>query len=822
MTLRRKDWKRLSNPACRPQNKMFLLALAAFNALFLEFTLLKLLDIILYANLALLIISLAFFAFGLSALFVGALRTEKHTARVDQLIGKNYISAHILAVLALFVFIKTQNLAYTDLLNLRGGALFQWLCFIFLITVPFMINGVAICWLFVREHRTPRAYFFDLSGAGVAALLFPFVLGTGGIDACFLLLGFSTALPLFVKFSGKRRTLNLVLLALFGLSYLLIRDSPLTPYTEKWRTPYSESSLENSLWVPTGRIDVVAGRDAHVKTVVYDGGNIGSPLFRFDGDYAGLRRRGEENPEADYLRAGVLASHLLKADQGAEVLQIGIGAAQEVKAALSFGAAKIIGVELNPAVIRLLRSRYSDFGGHVLNDPRLQLVFGDGRGFLERHSGQFDIIQLFSTYIQSAFMQGRGALDANYLYTTEAFETYFRHLKPGGLLHLNHPNPYRLVRNAAQAWKNLGHEDFRRHVIVIADREARDIFPTLLIKESPFTAVEAAALTRLHAASRLFDYVYEISPFTPDRTPYWREILSGDPLAMRDYFYDVSITGDDRPFSSNFYNFRFVPTAGALERLDRPERNVFETLARHVYSPINVLRWSAPLLLGILCLVLLIPLQKTGRPARLAAKTGFALLGVTYIGLQYWVLFQFSRFLDSPHLGAPYVISVFVLAAGLGGLLLGPAASSVEPAPKDVASPQTGFSLKSWLAPAALLVMAGILQLGSGNLADILYRAEEPLVRTAAVSACIALVGFCSGFFFPAAFFGVRGLEPADRMRLWALNSLCAALAGPLILTLFLNCGFRTSFTLLAGANFVLFIVWMLADRFAGSFAGAK
>ena len=53
-----------------------------------------------------------------------------------------------------------------------------------------------------------------------------------------------------------------------------------------------------------------------------------------------------------------------------------------------------------------------------------------------------------------------------YLQTADAYEEYFSHLKPDGILQINHMAYPRMVTTAALAWKRMGRTDFARHVAV--------------------------------------------------------------------------------------------------------------------------------------------------------------------------------------------------------------------------------------------------------------------------------------------------------------------------------------------------------------------
>lgn len=87
--------------------------------------------------------------------------------------------------------------------------------------------------------------------------------------------------------------------------------------------------------------------------------------------------------------------------------------------------------EINPLVLDLAESQFT----YLKDTPaKVEVALGDGRLVLEREpSQQFDLL------VMDAFS---GDSVPVHLITREAFQTYFRHIKPGGLLAVNISNRY--------------------------------------------------------------------------------------------------------------------------------------------------------------------------------------------------------------------------------------------------------------------------------------------------------------------------------------------------------------------------------------------
>lgn len=119
--------------------------------------------------------------------------------------------------------------------------------------------------------------------------------------------------------------------------------------------------------------------------------------------------------------------------------------------------------EINDAVLDIARTQFS-YLADCGCDPAV--VMGDARLSLEREPGpQFDVL------VVDAFS---GDSIPVHLLTREAFEVYFRQLKPGGILAVHVTNTYLdLARPVAAVARSLGRE---AHLIVNAADDAGDTF----------------------------------------------------------------------------------------------------------------------------------------------------------------------------------------------------------------------------------------------------------------------------------------------------------------------------------------------------------
>ena len=85
---------------------------------------------------------------------------------------------------------------------------------------------------------------------------------------------------------------------------------------------------------------------------------------------------------------------------------------------------RLVLAEIEPGALGVARA-FGRWNGDVLDDPRLQIVFNDGRNFLATTQEKFDVISADPLHPWSG--------GAGYLYTREYFRTVSERLAPGGI-----------------------------------------------------------------------------------------------------------------------------------------------------------------------------------------------------------------------------------------------------------------------------------------------------------------------------------------------------------------------------------------------------
>ena len=108
------------------------------------------------------------------------------------------------------------------------------------------------------------------------------------------------------------------------------------------------------------------------------------------------------------------------------VLVVGLGSGMTLGAtSIHPSVEQVTLAEIEPKVIGVARA-FEEYNHHVLDNPKLKIVFNDGRNFLLTTKEKFDVITADPIH---PWFRGAG-----YLYTTQYFKLAADHLQPGGVI----------------------------------------------------------------------------------------------------------------------------------------------------------------------------------------------------------------------------------------------------------------------------------------------------------------------------------------------------------------------------------------------------
>jgi spermidine synthase len=355
---------------------------------------------------------------------------------------------------------------------------------------------------------------------------------------------------------------------------------------------------------------------------------------------------------------------------------IGPGGGNEIFVAHSMGAARIVGVELNPAMLDATYRTYADFSGHLYGTSNARAVVSEGRAFARSLGSEekFDIIQMSGVDTWAGLSSGAYVLSENFLYTTQAFQDFYAHLKDDGILsigrfRLDPPREsLRLVSVALQALRELGVARPEEHVAALSF--GTSFMGRLLVKRSPFSPSEVKLLQReVERAGGGGELYY--APGAVHDNPYSRLAVSfaarKEQAFFEEYPYDVTPVTDDRPFFFEYYKwsrlFRDLahPGTGGQVGANRPVGLII----------LGGLLAQVGLLVLVFVLAPLWLFRKDGMkvPRWGSAVLYFSCLGLGFMFVEIGLMQRFVLFLAHPAYAIPVVLATLLVSSGAGSLV---------------------------------------------------------------------------------------------------------------------------------------------------------
>ena len=770
--------------------------------LLLELLLTRVFSVVMFHHFSFLAVSLAMSGIGLGGLIVNL---RPRWFRADNITS----TGPVLAVVFAFTVITASWVAFNTPIRLQDDAE-NWRRVVTVLLaslVPFAAGGLVVAHILTfNSERANRLYFFDLMGAGMAAVLFVPTIAILGAPSTLLLAAAIGAMGGACLASGTRAraTCGVVavgLLAVTGANasrgFFDVRFAkggrPAPSLVTRWNS-FSRVEVQGVRGdMERLRAPLSFGFSSQLRAQVrelyllYDADAM-TQIVGFDGDLA----------KVSYLLSDVTAApHHVRSNE--RVLVIGAGGGRDILAALRTGAQHVTGVEINDITVDLMRGRFRDYtGGLYVDVPKVEIINEDGRSFVGRTSARFDLIQASLVDTWAASSAGAYALAENSLYTVEAFRDYFAKLRPDGMLSFSrwYATPpvevLRVVSLAREALDQIGVSAPARHVAIVRTDSRvtqRPSLATIMIKLSPFTDAEITALidwSRL----MLFDVAYVPPTESANGSePAFATLLGSRSDAARfveTAQFDLSPTTDDRPFF-----FDRVPLAAWLrQRVGLPAPAFASSeLPLSSRTLLTALVVTAATTLLLLCLPLLLGQRAAdtlpiGR--RLAWIGYFASLGVGYIVVEVVLIQRFNLYLGNPSYALTVVLFTMLVASGCGALVA-----------------------QRWTQPAALIatlvvvcVGVGIVALGIGSLIGSTLRASTPM-RIAIAALFVAPVAFVMGIPFPT---GLRLAGRASQSLVswaWAVNGGASVFGSVLAVIVSMAAGFSSSL-LLAGAGYLV------------------
>ena len=749
-------------------------ATAFFAALFLlcastltyEVVLTRILSVVCWYYLAFVSVSTAMFGMTAGALAV-QLRPEYFSDRdTPRRIGQAALGMAISMPISLMTM-----LAVPLDLSLAIQTLYSFLLLSATISTPFFFSGIAVC---LSLTRTPfpigRIYFADLLGASAGCLLATgLLMAIDGPSAIFVVsaLLFVSA-SLYFRFAkdhklSKRSVLGaFCLLAVAGLN-----SSSLHGIQPIWAKGFIDkrNNLIAEKWNPISKVRAIR---MELKEAPFWGPSPRTPKvlveqigLDIDNDAAtSITRYQSDFSKYDYLRYDV-TSIAPQMRPGGTAAIIGVGGGRDILNCALNGFRRIVGIEVNSAIVEMTTRRFGDFSG-LNRIPGVEIHLDEGRSYLTRTGERFDVIQASLVDTWAATSAGAMTLSENALYTVDGWRVFYEHLKPGGLITFSRwyrpgTNTSETFRLFSVAWAMLlseGVADPSTHLALIRSGTVS----TLLASSLSFSSADLRKLRDI-VADMQFEILY-LAPAPPE-IPELRMISAArslpDLAALRGRNdIDYSPTFDTAPYFFNAVHLRNIP---------------WLLVSGHAGGNLRAIVFVFAFLIAAMILVSVAILWPARRLARLQANGTrpaaggiiyFIAIGLGFLLAEMAMIQQLAIFLGHPNYALIVVLGGLILSTGIGSL-----ASDRWGVQSALTSCVPALAVTLALVAYTILVIPVMRGFAGG----VLWQ------RVAASLLLIAPCGFLMGFCFPV---GMRRLTVLEQEKhlpwMWALNGAAGTL----------------------------------------------
>ena len=668
--------------------------------------------------------------------------------------------------------------------------------------IPLTASGVCITLLLTRmPYSGGWLYAADLAGAAIGCLGIIFVLLV--IDPVSATLGIGAMAAgagwMVVRGSGDARTLRISGAVALSLGTVAIAHAGLDMSGKShlgvfWAKGAQQTGTLFERWNTYSRVRVTAMGES----VPFGWGFSRTPTTKIDQNYLDIdadaatviTRFDGDLGKLGYLKDDVINGAYL-VQPPADVAVVGVGGGRDVLSALLFGARKISGIEINPAIFEVLTDKFAEFSGHLDKRPGVSLINAEARSYINHSSDRYDLVQISLIDTWAATAAGGLTLTENRLYTVEAWGDFYRSLKPRGMLSVSrwydaetHRGEfYRLVAIAADALQRTGvpATSLKDHLIALNVGNIVNV----ITRPDAFTAAEWQA-----ARQRLQTQGFKIL-MGPDIAfdAVTTKLISGTADAA--YFAslpeNVTPSTDDNPFF--FYTARF----GDFVAAPMSARTHNNTAITMTFALIVVAL--------VACLFYVVgPFIRLARETPLATLTPpvtfFCAIGIGFMLIEISQMQRLMVFLGHPVYGLSVVLFTILLFGGLGSTTVG------------ARSPRARAVIIRMAALLATLIIAGLLTPALTTWA----RSETTGMRIVLSILLLAPPAFCMGMMFPLGL-SIWRRQTELHPYFWSANGIMSMLASVLGMALSIEFGIANTYALGVGLYVVCALMIVVAGR---------
>ena len=788
--------------------------LLSFSTLLFELSLTRVFSVTLWYHFGFLIISTALLGFGVSGVAVSISKKIRETSTPDKMVGwmAVFLGISVISTCWLLQRIPFDPFSlYTD----KRQLLYMPLTYL-LVATPFFFAGLALSLLFTRyATQINRLYAADLAGAalGCVAIVFsmPWLGGGGSV-----LLAASFASLGAILFFGRAykpqmaTAAGLLLLSLF-LSFRADHLIPLRITSNK-RSSSDTSKPVFTQWNTFSKIDLYVDSSRFAGKL--------SPTFYIDEGTAATGLDFDLRPDVvtalkqypdDTLYASCLA---YLGYSKPSVLVIGSGAGTEVLDALHYGAGRIVAVDINPIINRVVSQTMNDLWGNMFHRPSVEQVTDEGRNYVRSSHEKFDAIVSVHTISNAAMASGALSLAENYVLTREAFEDYYDHLNDSGVIYFTRPEFQlpRLFATGREVLEAKGVPDPAKHFLaytypVPTRWSGRKAFYAIFLMSKAALAPGRIERMKMYAGA-MKDERNRAPVFLYDPAEKYRNIYdsvlsaSSLPSLYARYPFEISPATDNRPFFNHHTRWSSIRLQSFTDIFSQ---NRFGRLAledKPIAEVSLIILLVQVILIAAVCILL--PLWRFSSAGlqlqnAIAPLLYFSGLGMGFIMVEIVLIQQFGLLLGEPVYTLTIVLAGLLLFTGVGAYLSGRFSRPAQQTVRD-----------------AILLLSLVLFLASCFL-PMLLRAAIPLSLTGRIIFSIILimpVGILLGIPFPSGIRMISYRSPRLIPWAWGVNGFFTVIGSVMALMLSMMIGFQA---VLWTAILIYLACMLLARRMSGS-----
>lgn len=746
--------------------------LVTLSLLSVEIALTRLFSLVLYYHYVFIVVSSAILGLGIAGFYMYRKRSW-------------LLGGELRAKLSGFLLLYAVSLPIVLLFILSPFLNNSLIVYITVSAVPFFCAGLFLSAIYYGySSSTNIIYFFDLVGASLGCLSVVFIMKLLGAVNVILFYSSVVALSAFIMalFADKKtiRYLSLTVFVLSAVILLMNRkyqydtfllnkadiDKPMF-YSLKSGT----SKITDTRWSVYARTDLVEDKDyPNVKWIYTDATNS-TIMLRFDGD---LKKKEKLK---DFI--GYFPFHFSKDD---DVLLIGSGGGIDVILALVGKAKKITAVEINPAIVDIVKDNSLFNGGIYNNYNGVDVVVDEGRSFIKRSRKSYDIIYL-SLVLTATPQSISYAMVENYLYTKDAFREYLKHLNPEGRLVIIEQSYERMIKLFSSGLgvlvdNKLGVPDAMNHMALINVPENTSD-PTgyrnaFILKKGEFNNNESEQMYNL-CQKRKYNTVhmpgYEQGIFSD---------LKNGSVSYDEFIYkapyNIMPCSDDSPF---FFN-----------------------LTKGIKGTVKIM--SMPIVVFSVGLVLIIwtLLKRKHYQTKIIKRVYRFMLYISGLGIGFMLveiplIQKFQLFLGSPTLTLSIILFSLLFSGGIGSFT------------SKHLTEKYGFQIISYVSIGITLIIIMFMLTTEFILNALLHYTIT--IRVIITVVLLSPLGFLMGMPFPNILKELGRLSPDDVPWMWGLNGVTSVLGSISAVVISLYFGFTAVlFSAAVCYGFIGFSIYMV------------